>query len=189
MVLGLIILILSFGNASIKEISIAGIKLNFAENVSFAYRIIWMIWGYFLYRYFIYFMEEGRRKLRSYWELEFEQTINKYIRKKVYEQYEKPNEGSGFSYYSTKRNNMVYQGQVFVKKLNESTHEEEDTVENISLPLALPIIYLYQVKAFLKFLILRSVVTDYVFVFVFSAVVVAVSEMSNWKGSLSNIFT
>jgi len=188
MILSLIILILSFGNASIKEIAIAGIKLNFAENILFVYKIIWMIWGYFLYRYFIYFMDEGRPQLSSHWDREFEGELGDYIRSKVYEKYKKPNEGCGYSYYHTKRNNMIYQGEIYVEKFDESTQKKEEKIEHISMPIDSSIVYYYQFKAFLKFSLLRPVVTDYVFVFIFSAAVVVVSEISNWDGSLFNVF-
>ncbi|WP_394147925.1 hypothetical protein [Shewanella atlantica] len=185
----LVMLLICLANVKIEKFSILGVTFSFVENYKLAYQFLWAIWFYFLYRYFVYFLEDAPPVLKRYWNQELEKVVNPIIKQIVYKEHSRLNDACLYSYVFVKERNWVYNGQKTVSKLNESNGKTEDFTENISMPIKRSSVFLYEVYGAIKFLVLTPVVTDYIFALAFSGVVLVTSLLVTWSGSLVVLLT
>jgi len=185
----LVILLLCLADVKIDKFSLLGVVFSFSENYKLAYQFIWLIWLYFLYRYFVYFLEEAPAELKKYWTREFEIAVNPAIKSIVYGAHEKLNDDCLFSYASLRNRDWVYFGQKYISKLDSSKDQSEETIENIEMPINRWTILPYEIYAFIRFAFLTPAVTDYIFAFIFSAVVIGITLITSWPGNPNGILT
>jgi hypothetical protein len=185
----LVLLLICLANVEIEKISILGVTFSFLENYKLAYQFLWAIWFYFLYRYFVYFLEAAPAMLKRYWNKELEKVVNPIIKEVVEKEHSRITNASICSYSFVKKKKWVYHGQKYVSKVNESDGKTNDTVENISMPIKRKSVFLYEIYGAIKFLLLTPVVTDYIFALAFSAVILITSLLVSWPGNLVSLFT
>jgi hypothetical protein len=185
----LVMLLICLANVKIEKFSILGITFSFVENYKLAYQFLWAVWFYFLYRYFVYFLKYAPPVLRKYWNQELEKVVNPIIKKIAYKEHSRLNDACLYSYVFVKERSWIYKGQKTVSKLNKSNDKTEDIIQNISMPIKRRSVFLYEIYGATKFLLLTPVVTDYIFALAFSAVVLVITLLVTWSGSLVVFFT
>lgn len=186
---GFIILLLSFGDVDIKKVSALGIEFDFKTNLKIIYVCIWLVWFYFLYRYIVYFSFEGFEKFKKIKDLTFEESINPNIKRYIYSIYDELNEGCAFSYGSILNSGMICYGQAYIQRKDEDNNETKDLI-NFEIDFNnKKIVYLWRFMAMLKFVFLKPAITDYIFPFFFSFFVLIVGVLSKWPGNPLVIFT
>jgi hypothetical protein len=185
----LVMLLLCLANVKIEKFSILGITFSFIENYNLAYQFLWAIWFYFLYRYFVYFLEYAPSALKKYWGKELEKVVNPVIKRIAYKEHSGLTSAGLYSYAFLKRDGWLYSGQKTVSRLNDLNGKVEHSIENIQMPIKRKSVFLYEIYGGIRFLLITPAVTDYIFALAFSVVVLITSLAVNWSGSLTTLFT
>lgn len=184
----LILLLLTVAGVQINQLSIIGINFNAFGNPEALIGFLWVAWCYFLYRYIVYFIEEAPPALSKTWIRDFDNIVNRRIKYLVYKAYEEPNDGCGYSYRSVVKNGYLYKGQAYQSGVDDFGNEElkmynfEMHVGRIGL---LP----WQAIALLRYILLSTPVTDYLFpLFLSAGVGVYCGFLRSWAGNIIRIF-
>ncbi|MGH8652605.1 MAG: hypothetical protein ACREYE_10750 [Gammaproteobacteria bacterium] len=106
-----ILLALCLGGVEIKDLTFAGMTFGAFKKPEVFLLGLWISFGYFVYRYFVYFIEESVGALSHTWTKELEAAVNPRIEQIVRQSYAEPNEACRFSYSFLRRDGFVYKGQ------------------------------------------------------------------------------
>ncbi|WP_125925491.1 hypothetical protein [Halomonas aestuarii] len=179
----IIIIFLALAKVKIEQLSVAGVQFGAFENPEILLLFLWVTWAYFLYRYSVYFLEEGPSNLLKTWRRDFEATVNPRIKSLVYRAYDKPNDGCAYSYWGLRHNGYIYNGQAY-----EQTEGNEERMFNFKLPVYRRQIILWEAMAFLRFSIFSPPITDYILGFVLSfGVATYCGFILGWGGNILNL--
>lgn len=181
----ILILVLALAKVQIEQLSVAGVKFGAFKNPTVLLVFLWLAWAYFLYRYSVYFLEEGPKNLVNIWIRDFETIVNPRIRTLVYQAYDNPNDGCAYSYWSLRRYGFIYNGQAY-----KQAEGDVKRVFNFQFPIRRRQIFLWETMAFLRFSIFSPPVTDYIFGFILSFGVAAYCGfIFDWDGNLMRLFS
>lgn len=164
----ILILLLAIADVSIDQLSLVGVQFSAFGNPAAILLFLWIAWGYFLYRYTIYFSEEAPAVLSKVWIRDFESIVGRRIKKLVYQEYKEPNDGCGYSYWMLRQNRFLYNGQRYDVRLNENGQEERQTY-NFTLLVPRIKVLPWEILAAIRYVTLSPPVTDYLLAFALSA--------------------
>ena len=185
------ILLFSFlAKVEISKLTFAGISFSGFGNPQAVYCFLWIMWGYFGYRFVIYFIEDEKESFSDCWERELERKVSPAlmgIAKKSAidtDNEEELNEESVAGYYQTKRNNWILH---FQKNIGSkySTHD----IENVKLPISRRKIIAPTCFAVARFCFLTPVLTNYILPLVLCFFVFLVVGFAAWEGALPLVFS
>ncbi len=181
----LILSFMKYGGITIKKISVLGVEI-LLSNISALYVFIWLIWFYFLIRYYQYFMQEGVPKMT----ISFQTMLTEICRAKIKAlvKAEHPRvQGSSqqFDYNILKKSNWYtinYVGQEL----------KEADVYNASNPFEMDIklwsLWKEILISYYQVFVNKSVMTDYILPLLIAAFAFIYSNLGNWPGNIFNIF-
>lgn len=174
--------VLSLGGVDIQELTLAGMKFGAFRNPHVFLFMIWIAFAYFVYRYFLYFVEFAIENLTQTWTREFERTVNPRIERLVKAEFTTHNGPTNhYSYHFLRQNKFTWRGQI---RWTDSAN-----LSDISLPIPRWAILPWELKGFLRFCIITPVLTDYVLPFIFAAAtIIYCGMMVSWIGNLSTLF-
>lgn len=181
----ILILFLALAKVQIEQLSVAGVQFGAFKNPKAILLFLWLAWAYFLYRYSVYFLEEGPSNLLKTWRRDFEAIVSPRIKSLVYKAYDKPNDGCAYSYWVLRRNGYIYNGQAY-----EQAEGDEERIFNFELPVHRRQIIPWEIMAFLRFAIFSPPMTDYILGFVLSfGVATYCGFILSWGGGILNLPT
>ncbi|EGR0779227.1 hypothetical protein EW084_19195, partial [Vibrio cholerae] len=102
-----VLLFCFMAQVQISQLSIVGISFSGFKKPEITYMFLWGMWGYFFYRFMVYFIEHELKTFLGIWRREVERYSNVYLRELA-----SSNASGRFlknqsDYYSMKRNNWV----------------------------------------------------------------------------------
>ncbi|EMB51818.1 Uncharacterised protein [Vibrio mimicus] len=179
-----VLLFCFMAQVQISQLSIVGISFSGFKKPEITYMFLWGMWGYFFYRFMVYFIEHELKTFLGIWRREVERYSNVYLRELA-----SSNASGRFlenqsDYYSMKRNNWV---------LNYQEEHLDDQygdpfVKNKTVQVLRRSIFKYQVVGVLRLILLTTVVTDYFFPLITGLLVFTYAGFGMWEGSLLHIF-
>ncbi|BCI77619.1 hypothetical protein ABUU69_003516 [Vibrio cholerae] len=179
-----VLLFCFMAQVQISQLSIVGISFSGFKKPEITYMFLWGMWGYFFYRFMVYFIEHELKTFLGIWRREVERYPNVYLRELA-----SSNASGRFlknqsDYYSMKRNNWVLNYQ------EEHLDEQYGTpfVKNKTVQVLRRSIFKYQVVGVLRLILLTTVVTDYFFPLITGLLVFTYAGFGMWEGSLLHIF-
>ncbi|HGE6104691.1 TPA: hypothetical protein ACGG73_003583 [Vibrio cholerae] len=179
-----VLLFCFMAQVQISQLSIVGISFSGFKKPEITYMFLWGMWGYFFYRFMVYFIEHELKTFLGIWRREVERYSNVYLRELA-----SSNASGRFlknqsDYYSMKRNNWVLNYQ------EEHLDEQYGTpfVKNKTVQVLRRSIFKYQVVGVLRLILLTTVVTDYFFPLITGLLVFTYAGFGMWEGSLLHIF-
>ncbi|MEN2704804.1 hypothetical protein ABC359_17370 [Vibrio cholerae] len=179
-----VLLFCFMAQVQISQLSIVGISFSGFKKPEITYMFLWGMWGYFFYRFMVYFIEHELKTFLGIWRREVERYSNVYLRELA-----SSNASGRFlknqsDYYSMKRNNWVLNYQ------EEHLDEQYGTpfVKNKTVQVLRRSIFKYQVVGVLRLILLTTVVTDYFFPLNTGLLVFTYAGIGMWEGSLLHIF-
>ncbi|GIB82601.1 hypothetical protein VCSRO19_3622 [Vibrio cholerae] len=179
-----VLLFCFMAQVQISQLSIVGISFSGFKKPEITYMFLWGMWGYFFYRFMVYFIEHELKTFLGIWRREVERYSNVYLRELA-----SSNASGSFlknqsDYYSMKRNNWVLNYQ------EEHLDEQYGTpfVKNKTVQVLRRSIFKYQVVGVLRLILLTTVVTDYFFPLITGLLVFTYAGFGMWEGSLLHIF-
>ncbi|EKY3319041.1 hypothetical protein [Vibrio cholerae] len=179
-----VLLFCFMAQVQISQLSIVGISFSGFKKPEITYMFLWGMWGYFFYRFMVYFIEHELKTFLGIWRREVERYSNVYLRELA-----SSNASGRFlknqsDYYSMKRNNWVLNYQ------EEHLDEQYGTpfVKNKTVQVLRRSIFKYQVVGVLRLILLTTVVTDYFFPLNTGLLVFTYAGFGMWEGSLLHIF-
>lgn len=178
MIASILLWIMKYGGVNFSKISIVGFDLEF-KNPNALILSLWIAFGYFLFRYYQYFSDEGVKKLQSVFNEAYESKCKPIIRTLVEENYP-TNTHKNYSYFILKSNSWIYKGAI----LNEGGRD--------TTPFEFPIerwqLWKGIMSAIMDSIFRNSVVTDYILPLLIACTVLYYCGVDDWKGSFLNIF-
>jgi len=157
-----IIWLFHFGNVTINTVTYSDIEIRFG-NKDALYTALWIYYFYALFRFFVYFVEDG-------WEA-FIFSFQKVLDESLHSGFFKVVESDNY-------NNL----SCCEMKLEKTALNFKTDTGNLKISYFK--IFPAIVLSFLKFIFLRMAITDYIFPLLLSIYVLVNSGMSAWDGSL-----
>lgn len=185
-VTSVILCFMKYGGITINKISVLGVEILFA-NIHALYLFIWIIWLYFLIRYYQYFMQEGLTQIKSsYWN-KFSELSRTKITKVVKAFHPRSSGGyDSYNWYNLEKVNWYTRGYSGEERISEDLYGDGQAFQiDISLfSLCKEILHSYY-----HIIVNRSVITDYILplalaVFTF----IDCNFFGNWIGYIFNIW-
>lgn len=178
-----------FAKVEISKLTFAGISFSGFGNPQAVYYFLWIIWGYFCYRFIIYFIEDEKENFYGFWKRELERKVSSVLveiaKKNVIDAGDNVglNEASVAGYYQAKRNDWVL---CFQKEI-EGEYSSHD-IENVKLQISRKQIIVSECFAVARFCFLTPVLTNYILPFVLCVFVFLVVGFAEWEGALPLVF-
>lgn len=181
-----VLLFCFMAQVQISQLSIVGISFSGFKKPEITYMFLWGMWGYFFYRFIVYFIEHELKTFVGIWCREVKRYSNVYLRELA----SASASASGkflenqSDYYSMKQNGWVLNFQE--EYLDEQYGDA--FVKNKSVQVLRRGIFKYQVIGVLRLIFLTTVVTDYLFPLITGLLVFTYAGFGVWEGSLPHIF-
>lgn len=187
MIVCIILWILKDGDVTFSELNIIGLNIKF-KNPDAVYQFIWIAYAYFFYRYYQYFSNEGIKSLRLVFNDAFEIKCSPFIRKFVKKEIPSLDNAMLFSYAYWKNNGWKSTIDYTQPDCRDPDYGTSIT-SKVDLNLNPWILWKGILSAIIDSIFRNSVVTDYLFPFVFAGFIPYYCGSNDWSGSfLRNIF-
>lgn len=178
-----ILLFAFLAKVDISGLTITGISFSSFDNPEMTYTFLWVIWAYFLYRFFVYFFENERETFLKIWRREIGRQTNRKLESIAIDHCDHEYAGNVNDYYSMKASEWRIH---FQEKIHQERYDPK--FENRILPIryfqvALPISF-----GAIRFCILTPAVTNYLLPAILSIALLISAGFSEWEGSLTSIF-
>lgn len=170
--------IITFGGVEFTKISFAGFDVTF-ENPNALTLSIWIAFWYFLYRYYLYFLDEGIFEFQRIFNAALEQKCRPIIRHLVEKKYPGNIMTEHYSYALLKRNRWIVYGASPNPEGAGSSFETEDFEIAIN-PWKL---WSGILTAIMNSVFRNTVVTDYLLPFVLADFILYYCGTNSWDGS------
>jgi len=176
-----ILLVLCLGGVEIKELSLAGMKFEAFRKPEVFLLGIWVAFGYFVYRYLVYFLEVSPRQLSNTFVRELERAVNPRIEVLVHREYQEPNKSGLFSYAFLLRHGRIYKGQALLPMDSDSSKKE---LRNFDMPIPIFKTLLWEIWGVIRFALLTPALSEHLLPFAIAlATVVYCGFIATWSGS------
>ncbi len=172
-----------YAKVDVSELSIIGMSFKGFGNPEAVYLFLWCAWAYFVYRFFIYFLEDELTKFKGYCEREMEAAVNPRILQIVSDKYCDLNENCLHSYTLMKRNNWVLNYQVYVGA------DENRSIENVTTEIRRADIWISEIIGLIRFVLFTPAVTNHLLPALLSLFTIAICGFSDWSGSFYALLT
>ncbi len=180
-ILSVLIAFLKFGQVDINQVSVLGISFGKFGNPSGVYLFAWIIWGYFFYRYWQYFGQEGAPLFVGVYSRELDDKcrhkIGTILGKKTGGNAVKDSEGY-FAYSKLKKNRWVFDGSVVLAK------DGVETYRPFSHEIPRRSLWGTLIWTYLNFLFRQSITSDYLLSFVIALGAFWYGCIGAWEGSI-----
>ena len=180
-VLSAMIWFLNYGGVKIERLGVLGFEFQYITNLSAIYLSLWLAWGYFVLRYYQYFMQEGVPKLFGDFLEILDELSTPRIKELVLVEHPKDiREDCNFQtlrYWGWK-----YHGQAMTGK-NELG---EETLENFEMDVPAKLLWREILSSVLIVTLNRSAVTDYVLP-ILLALYVLTTSFAGWPGGVCEL--
>lgn len=171
---------------NVAQITFAGFNFNAFENPTVFLSFLWIAWGYFLYRYFLYFIAEALSPIYQVWDRDFNRFVSPLILRIVEDQYGPTRRFSeGNIYRQTRSSNLIYSGSVDVEYCDIKDRHVYTRGFPFKKKLTRWQILGKETQAFFYFCFFSKPVTDYILLFFLSTATIIFSGfISEWEGNL-----
>ena len=182
------ILIFSYlAKVEISKLTFVGISFSSFGNANVIYDFLWIVWGYFLYRFTVYFMENEKDKFLTLWRRELENKVNLRLYEIAKLRNSELNDACGFSYQSMKKSDWNLHYQAYYN--GDESVDFTKQIENVVLPIKRREIIVSEISGLIRFVFVTPAVTNYILPLIISFYVFFVAGLSNWEGALIKYFT
>lgn len=182
------ILLFSYlAKVEVSKLTFVGISFSGFGNANVIYDFLWIVWGYFLYRFTVYFMENEIDKFLTFWRRELEIKVNPKLYEIAKLRNSELNDACGFSYQSMKSSDWNLHYQAYSN--GDESVDFTKKVENVVLPIKRRKIIVSEISGIIRFVIVTPAVTNYILPLIISFYVFFVAGLSNWEGALIKYFT
>ncbi|MFA0570701.1 hypothetical protein [Vibrio gallaecicus] len=179
-----ILLFCFLAQVKISQLSVVGISFSGFDKPEVTFWFLWCIWGYFFYRFIVYFYEYESCTFKNFWRREMGRYCDIYLIQLARSQCSGNYLNNASSYYQMKANGWTL-----------SFQEEKDQdeiggviVENRIIKVYWWQILKYQIFGIIRFTTMTPAVTDYIFPFIGSLLVfVFAGILGLWQGALFEI--
>ena len=187
-VMSLLLIFMKCGGMTINKKSVFGAEIVLS-NVSVVYIFIWLIWGYFLIRYYQYFMQKGFAETNKV----FKDMINKRCMPKIDElvRASHPNianlEGE-MRYCILEKiswTNRLFSGSMWV---NYDPKPGKVSQKRIEVPINISAVWKEIIISIFRVLVNHTVATDYLLPLFLALFTVIYCNYSDWQGNIFKIF-
>jgi len=173
----ILLIFLKFSGAEISKLSLLGLNFDGFQNPTAIYFFVWLLWLYFLVRYYQYYIREGVQLFVTEVSGVFNDLCEKPIQVEVKKYF--PNSTEYFqSYTDLRRRNWQYIGQ-------SEYNDEGYKVENYSFNFPRWKLFVHEVKSILHAFLNIPTFTDYLLPYVL-ALFTLIYCVTGWQGSLVN---
>ena len=186
-VTSVILCFMKYGGITINRISILGIEIQFA-NIHALYLFIWIIWLYFLIRYYQFFMQEGLMNIKlSYWD-KFRELSRTKITKIVKDIYPRSVGGfDSYNWYNLEKINWRIRRYSGIEKIKKDPYANTEQFV-FAMDISLFSLWKEILKSYYHVIVNRTVITDYVLPLAVAAFVfIYCNFIGDWTGSIINI--
>ena len=182
------ILLFSFyAKVEISKLTLVGISFNSFGNANVIYNFLWIVWGYFIYRFSVYFLENEVDSFLKFWNRELELKASSKLYKIAVSNTSQLNKACGFSYESMKKSNWNLHYQAYPDEGESEDYARQ--VENIVLPIKRYQIIVSEITGIIRFTLLTPAITNYILPVLLSGYVLVIAGLSGWEGSILAFFT
>jgi hypothetical protein len=175
--------LMKYGGITLKKMSLAGFEVEFARPEALTLAL-WLVYAYFLYRYYQYFTGEGLDKLRAIFGQAINERCEPIIRRIVKSVQPESNDQMLYAFPVLRQNNWIYHGQFYVRNEDGSAKE----LQSFELPVRRRQLGSGLALAFLESTFRSSVVTDYLLPFALAGFVLWYCGSADWTGSFLHLF-
>lgn len=178
----ILLIVLATGGVQLEQLTFAGMTFGAFTRPEVFLVGAWVAFGYFLYRYIVYFREVSPSQLRELWERESESAVNPRIKQLISASHPTVYPNAPFSYLMLRRSKGVYFGQI---SLGQDGHGGE-RMDNIQVAIPRHKILAWELKGLSKFLLLTPAPTEHLLPFVLSAgTFVYCGFIAKWAGNVA----
>lgn len=161
---------LKYSQIKIEQFTILGIQFKYFENPNAIFVALWLIWTYLLFRYYQYFMEEGKSKIQDNFIQIFQKKAKEKIQKKANEKYDE---------YKLEHTSNVFLNKSIVKYICPIKGNPDGCNIEMSIKEFKGEIF----KTLISLLINKSIITDYLFPIIF-AIIIMIYCIYGWNGAI-----
>ena len=178
--IGLVLTIMKYSGIKITKFSLFGAELSIS-NTNAVYILLWMMWFYFLIRFYEYYRQEGLASLRSGWLLSNDTCFSSKIKDYVKEQYSELESSSFDIKYSDLTSKNWFQ-----KRYSARGHA---AMKGKDIEVVIPIwkFSTERTKSFIHFVRNRSQFSDYVLPMMMAIWTFIYCGLLDWQGSFFNL--
>jgi hypothetical protein len=182
------ILLFSYlAKVEISKLTLVGISFSSFGNANIIYDFLWIIWGYFIYRFTVYFLEIEKEKFLTLWHRELESKASSKLYRIALSRNPELNDACGFSYQTMKKCDWNLHYQAYYE--GDESLDYAKQVENVVLPINRRQIILSETLGVIRFVFITPAVTNYILPLIISIYVFFVAGFSNWEGAFIKFFT
>ena len=174
---------MKYGGIQITKTSVLGAEVQF-NNASAIFFGIWLIWIYFVIRYYQYFMQEGLRKIYFSWltiATEKIKPILKSIVKSEHPTVQETDQLFDYNILILKKHDWKY----IIFNGNEPLNGR---FEDFEMMISLWKLRIGIIKSLGYMIFNKSVITDYLFPILFALFTVVYCNLGDWPGTLIRVF-
>lgn len=184
-VMSLLLIFMKCGGMTINKMSIFGAEIVLS-NISVVYIFIWLIWGYFLIRYYQYFMQKGFAETNRV----FKDMINKRCSSKIEELVRASDPSLGqlegeMRYCILKKASWTTRLFIGEARNDRSLYEP---MKQIEVPISVRAVWKEIMFSIFRVLVNHTVATDYLLPIFLALFTFTYCNYGNWQGNLFNIF-
>ena len=174
---------MKFGEIRLTEVSLVGFDLKFGNPRAIPVAI-WIAYGYFLYRYYLYFVAEGIAALRA----ALDEELNTYCAPRILRcaKQAHPNYNQSVLYNWTllRQGNWTLRGE----EVAGPPGSKAGVIEQFEMRIGPRALWKGIVAAMISFLLRRTEATDYILPFALAGFTLLYCGVPNWPGSLFYVF-
>lgn len=180
-IINLIVLFMMLAEVQASKITLGGASFENFGNPKAIFLFLWAFWGYFFYRFILYFIEDEWSKVKHKFLDSYHNFLNEKYRSLLFRTGRDLN-FSEFSYNQLKHNDFRCILQpAYDPRLETQLNEEITFGKNMFL--------VTKIKFFSHFLFLTTITTNYLLPFLISTFTLLIALNSNWEGSVIKLST
>lgn len=183
-----ILCFMKYGGIQITKTSVLGAEVQF-NNASAIFFGIWLIWIYFLIRYYQYFMQEGLRNIMISLTDNLTDKCRPVLKSVVKSEHPEVQIGSQtFDYNVHKKKNWYTIEFIATEPKHTKGHINGFDPIQFNMLISFWKLRTGIIKSWIKLIFNQSVMTDYLFPILFALFTVIYCNIGNWPGALKNVF-
>ena len=180
-IINLLVLFMMLAEVQANKITLGGVSFEKFGNPKAIFLFLWISWGYFFYRFILYFLEDEWSKCKHKFSDSFHYFLNKKYRKLLFIS-GRDLRFNDFSYSQLKHNRFRCLIPMPYNPISESQKNDEIQFYEKQFMFT-------KLKFFLNFLFLTTTFTNYFLPFLISLFAFVVALKSDWEGSIIKLTT
>ena len=180
-IINLIVLFMMLAQVQANKITLGGVSFEKFGNPKAIYFFIWAFWGYFFYRFFLYFFEDEWANVKNKYTHFYHYFLDMKYRE-LLSRTGRDLDFTEFSYSQLKHNDFRCLIQMPYNPISETAENDEIQFDEKQF-------WFTNLKFFIHFLFFTTITTNYFFPFLISIITLLIALKSDWEGAIIKLST